>query len=46
MEVNCNKNGHMRGMHVVVINRENGEVETAQCFDTHESSEQMEDFIE
>ena len=34
-----------RGLHIVVINPENGNIERAQCFDTYKSSKDLESFI-
>ena len=34
-----NVNGHERGLHLVVLNPTNGNIELAQIFDTYKSSE-------
>ena len=44
VQKNCN--GHYRGLHIVVINPNNGVVETAKVFDTYESSKEFEEFID
>lgn len=44
MEANCN--GDYRGLHIVVMNSQDGLVETAKVFDTYESSTLFEEFIE
>ena len=36
-----NENGHYRGLHIAVINPENGEIVLAQVFDTYETSEKL-----
>lgn len=45
--VDCgkNENGHTRGLHLVIINGGNGEVETAKVFDTFSDSEKFLEFI-
>ena len=45
VKVNPNVNGHLRGLHLVVINSANGKIKTAQVFDTYKSSEELESFI-
>ena len=30
-----NDDGHYRGLHIVIINTSNGDVEYAKCFDTY-----------
>ena len=37
--MNKNENGHFRGLHIVVINSIDGNVEMAKVFDTYKSSE-------
>ena len=44
MQENINK--HYRGLHIVVINPANGEVVAARVFDTYDSSDDLEDFID
>ena len=48
LAVKCksNHNGHQRGLHVVVINAETGEVETAQVFDTYQTGVGFDEFID
>ena len=48
LAVKCkmNENGHQRGLHVVVIDAETGEVETAQVFDTYQRGVGFDEFIE
>ena len=41
-----NENDHFRGLHIVVINSKTGKIETAQVFDTHETSDDFDKFIE
>ena len=47
--VRCKQNGNekhqFRGLHIAVVNPENGEVETAQVFDTYKTSHQLDHFI-
>lgn len=43
--VDCNENNHYRGLHIVVINPNNGQVEQAKVFDTYKSSAILEIFI-
>ena len=38
------KNTHHRGLHMVIINSENGKVETAKVFDTYKSSKEFDEF--
>lgn len=45
VEMVKNENGHYRGLHVAVVDPNDGKVEVAKCFDTHKSSEEFEDFI-
>ena len=33
--VNSNENGHFRGLHIIMINKQNGKILYAQCFDTY-----------
>lgn len=40
-----NENKTFRGLHIVVIDHTNGEIKNAKVFDTHKSSELLEDFI-
>ena len=35
--VKMNENGHCRGMHIAIINPQNGKIETAQVFDTYKN---------
>ena len=39
VDIEKNENSHYRGMHVVIINPTDGEVEFAKVFDTYENSE-------
>ena len=41
-----NENGHYRGLHVVIFNPVNGNIETAKVFDTYKSSKAFDLFIE
>ena len=41
-----NENNHYRGIHIVLINPENGRVESAKVFDTYKSSKIFDQFIE
>ena len=43
--VNKNENGHERGLHLVVINPESGQIEISRVFDTYKSSSELENFI-
>lgn len=45
VKVNPNENNNFRGLHLVVINPKNGKVETARAFDTYESSEEFDKFL-
>lgn len=45
VEMQLNSSNHKRGLHVVVINPADGEVEYAQVFDTYKSSEELDAFI-
>ena len=45
IELQANENGHRRGMHLVIINPQNGKVETAQVFDTYKTSEDFASFV-
>ena len=45
VEVESNKSGHFRGLHIVIINQNNGKIELAKVFDTYESSEDFDKFI-
>ena len=45
VEMVKNENGHYRGLHVALVDPNNGKVEVTKCFDTHKSSEEFEDFI-
>ena len=40
-----NENDNDRGLHIAVINPCNGEVESAECFDTYKSSVKLDAFI-
>ena len=44
VELNKNENGHLRGLHIVIINPEDGKILSAQCFDTYKSSEMFDAF--
>ena len=41
-----NESGHYRGLHVVVINPNTGKVDFKNVFDTNQSSEALETFID
>ena len=45
VEVAKNENGQNRGLHVVVINPFNGNVESAQAYDTYETSASLDNFL-
>ena len=45
MQVNKNENGHDRGLHVVIINPFNGNIESSQAYDTYETSVGFDQFI-
>ena len=40
-----NSNGHFRGLHVIVVNPNDGNIEYAQVFDTYKSSDSLQEFI-
>lgn len=40
-----NENNHFRGLHIVIINPENGNIEFAEVFDTHETSDNLNQLI-
>ena len=40
-----NENGHDRGLHIVLVNPADAKVEFAKVFDTHESSQHLDNFI-
>lgn len=40
-----NENGHHRGLHLVVMNSSNGQVEFCKVFDTFKSSSALEEFL-
>ena len=46
VEVEKNENNHYRGLHIVIINRFNGEVESAKVFDTYKASNSLDNFID
>ena len=46
MPVQKNLNNNHRGLHVVVINKYNGKVELAKCFDTWDNCERFDHFID
>ena len=46
IEMQANENDNFRGVHMVVINNESGNVETNQIFDTYESSDKLDAFID
>ena len=46
VEMQKNENDNFRGLHMVVINNENGHIETNQVFDTYDSSDKLDAFIE
>ena len=43
--VEVNENGNDRGLHIVVINPFNGQIEFARVFDTSISSEEFDELI-
>ena len=45
VDISVNNHNHERGLHVVVINPESGEVESAKIYDTHMHSEGLDAFI-
>jgi len=45
VSVKSNENNNKRGLHIVVINPNNGKVEAARVFDTYVSSVAFDDFI-
>ena len=45
VDVDPNENNHHRGLHIVVINPSTGKAQTAQSFDTYESSALLDYFI-
>ena len=45
VELANNENNHDRGLHLVVINPTNGMVETAQVFDTNDTSNRFNEFV-
>lgn len=46
IQLEKNENGHFRGLHIVVINRQNGKIKEAKVFDTYKASEKFEEFID
>lgn len=36
-----NDDGHCRGLHIVVINPKNGDIELAKVYDTYDSSDDL-----
>lgn len=45
VKVHENENNHERGLHIVIINKLNGEVEYAEVFDTYKSSRKLDKFV-
>ena len=45
MELEKNSNDHLRGLHIVVLDSQSGEVQLAQVFDTYDSSQEFDHFI-
>ena len=45
IEVGENENGHLRGMHIVVLNGDNQKMVFGEAFDTYKSSESLEKWI-
>ena len=45
LKVERNENKHYRGLHIVIINPENGKVECAKVFDTYKSSACIDNFL-
>ena len=41
-----NENDHSRGLHIVLINNEDGKIEFAQIFDTYKSASYFDHFIQ
>ena len=46
VSVNINENNHYRGLHIVLVNPINFQVDFAKCFDTYKSPEDLDSFIE
>ena len=46
VEVEVNLDGHHRGLHIVVLNPRSCLVEWAQAYDTYQSSEELDKFID
>ena len=46
IEMQANENNHFRGLHLAVINNQNGHIETNQVFDTYDSSDKLDAFID
>ena len=46
MEINENENKHHRGLHIILINGEDGTIDHAKAYDTYESSRKLEEFID
>lgn len=40
-----NENQHLRGLHIVIVNPQDGKIETAKVFDTYESSKSLDKFL-
>ena len=46
LSVEFNHNGHLRGLHIVIMDPENGSIAVAQCFDTYKTSIYLEELID
>ena len=40
-----NENGHYRGLHIAIINPNNGRIHQARVFDTYKTSDAFDNFI-
>lgn len=45
VSVDLNHNSHYRGLHIVVINPNNGYIMFARAFDTYDTSEHLDHFV-
>ena len=45
-KIKTNKNGHLRGLHISIINHISGKLELAQAFDTYKSSTELDLMID
>ena len=44
VNIEKNENGHFRGLHIVILNPENGEIHSAKVFDTYKCSNEFDTF--